>query len=137
MPTHQQILFGKARWAFSTRRVNPSQALGLDPEVAAARPGDLIFGRIVSIGQHPRIQLATGRPSTLYPGDIVILPCGARHAPDQFEGVAEIDPEECNTLADGGCLGRMLNRNARIKVPTRVQPLGRITGCGGQMLNTA
>jgi hypothetical protein len=135
MPNSPNQMIAAAKWAFSTRRVNHAQATGLDADVGAAKPGDLILGRIITIGQHQRIQLPSGRPSTLYPGDIVVLPCGARYAPDQFEGVAEIDPEGCDMLAGGGCLGRMLYRNERVKAPTRVQPLGRLTGDGQRVLN--
>lgn len=131
------ISFADAKWCFAARRIDQSLAHGLDTNLAAAKPGDLILGRIISIGNHRRIQLPGGRPSTLYPGDLVALPCGARYAPDQFEGRAEIDPDGCDMLAGGGCLGRMVHRNERIKPPTRVQPLGRITDAQGRVLNTA
>jgi hypothetical protein len=112
-PTSNSKLHLGAKWAFSTRRVNRSDIQGHVTDVASAKAGDLILGRVVSIGQHPRIQLTSGRPSKLYPGDLVVLPCGARYAPDQFEGLAEIDPEGCDMLAGGGCLGRMVSRNTR------------------------
>lgn len=126
-----------AKWAFSARRIPRSTALGLDTDLAAARAGQLILGRVVSVGQHGRIQLVGGRPSTLYPGDLIVMPCGARYAPDQFEGLAEIDPEGCDMLAGGGCLGRMVWRHDKMKVPTRVQPLGRLTSADGRVLCTS
>ncbi|WP_295623421.1 DUF1611 domain-containing protein [uncultured Nitrosomonas sp.] len=137
MPTQLQDMFKKAKWSFSTRRVDHAQAQALDADFSVTHPGDLILGRVLSIGQHQRIQLLAGRPSTLYPGDLVVLPCGARYASDQFEGIAKIDPEGCDMLAGGGCLGRMLRRNARIKAPTRIKPLGRIMNVDGQALNVA
>ncbi len=130
-------MFQTAKWSFSTRRVDQSRAIALDTDLAATRPGDLILGRVISISQHQRIQLPTGRPSNLYPGDLIVMPCGARYAPDQFEGLAKIDPEGCDMLAGGGCLGQMLSRNERIKPPTRVQPLGRITDQLGRVINVA
>ncbi len=133
-PITTQMLM-TAKWAFSTRRVDQSLAHGLDTSFAAVRPGDLIIGRIITVSQHQRIQLPTGRPSTLYPGDLIVMPCGARYAPDQFEGLAKIDPEGCDMLAGGGCLGQMVSRNERIKPPTRVQPLGRITNAKGAVIN--
>jgi hypothetical protein len=48
------------------------------------RAGDLVFGEIIKIGQHKSIQLAQGRASQAYPGDLVVLACGDRYAPDQF-----------------------------------------------------
>lgn len=125
------------KWCFAARRIDPELAHGLNHDLMAALPGDLILGRVISIGNHRRIQLPSGRPATLYPGDLVALPCGARYAPDQFEGVAEIDPRGCDMLAGGGCIGRMVACNERMKPPTRIQPLGRITAQDGRVLNTA
>lgn len=138
LPIHSLELFpANVKWAFSARRIPTDAARGIDNAAALARPGDLILGRVLSIGQHSRIQMATGRYATLYPGDLIAMPCGARYAPDQFEGVAEIDPAGCDMLAGGGCLGRMQWRHDRMKTPTRVLPLGRITGDAGLVLNTA
>ncbi|MFC3396821.1 hypothetical protein [Brenneria rubrifaciens] len=80
----------QAKWAFSTRRIDPALVAGINADVTAATAGQLILGRVVSIGQHQRIQLVVGRHATLYPGDLVVLPCGARYAPDQFEGVGDL-----------------------------------------------
>lgn len=126
----------QAKWAFSARRIPRDLVAGLDPDPAAARAGDLLLGLVASVGQHGRIQLAEGRPSTLYRGDLIVMPCGARYAPDQFEGLAEIDVHGCDMLAGGGCLGRMVWRHDRMKAPTRVMPLGRLTDAKGQVLRT-
>jgi hypothetical protein len=129
-------LSSQAKWAFSARRIPRHLVAGLDPAVGAARAGDLILGRVLTVGQHGRIQLVSGRPATLYPGDLIVMPCGARYAPDQFEGLAEIDPEACDMLAGGGCLGRMVWRHDKMKAPTRVQPLGLLTDAAGCPLTT-
>lgn len=126
----------RAKWAFSTRRVPGDHAVSLDRAVATARSGDLVLGRVTSVGQHARIQLPTGRYSALYPGDLVVMPCGARYAPDQFEGLAEIDPAGCQMLAGGGCLGRMVKRHEKMRQPTEVQPLGLLLDAEGRVLNT-
>jgi Domain of unknown function (DUF1611_C) P-loop domain len=125
-----------AKWAFSARRIPRDLVAGLDPDVGTVRAGDLILGRVLSVGQHGRIQLVEGRPATLYPGDLIVMPCGARYAPDQFEGLAEIDPDGCDMLAGGGCLGRMVWRHDKMKAPTRVQPMGRLTDAAGRVLTT-
>ncbi|PKP65993.1 MAG: hypothetical protein CVT86_03110, partial [Alphaproteobacteria bacterium HGW-Alphaproteobacteria-8] len=107
-----------AKWAFTTRRADRSAATGLSTDFAAARPGDLVLGRVARIGSHKNIQLSTGRPSALYVGDAVVLACGARYAADQFEGIAKIDPAGADMLAGGGVLGRMRGKNDRIAAPT-------------------
>lgn len=134
--THLNLL-PQVKWAFSARRIPRSEAIGLSDEVAAAKAGQLLLGQVISVGQHSRVQLVTGRPSALYPGDLIAMPCGARYAPDQFEGLAEIDPKGCDMLAGGGCLGRMVWRHDKMKPPTRVQPLGLLTNAEGQVLSTA
>jgi hypothetical protein len=124
-----------AKWTFATRRVDPAIVAGLDTRFSNARAGDLIMAQVDSIGQHDRVQLTSGRPSNIFPGDIIVLACGARYAPDQFEGLAEIDPQGADLLAGGGCLGRMITRNERIKPATRLLPMGRLLDSQGLPVN--
>ncbi|NIA72424.1 DUF1611 domain-containing protein [Pelagibius litoralis] len=132
-----QDLLTRAKWAFSTRRVRRQDALRLNETLGGAVSGDLVLGRVESIGSHKKIQLAEGRASELYVGDLVVLACGARYAPDQFEGLAELDPEGADMLAGGGVLGRMRHRHARMSAPTRVVPLGLLTHASGRVMNLA
>jgi len=124
-----------AKWAFTTRRVDHAAVHGLSVAFDTARTGDLVLGRVERIGSHKNIQLVCGRPSALYPGDAVVLACGARYAADQFEGVAEIDPDGADMLAGGGVLGRLREKNGRMAAPTRIIPLGLLTGADGRALN--
>lgn len=128
-------LLARAKWAFSTRRVQQTDAIALSDSYARAKPGDLILGRVLSISSHSNIQLTTGRKSELFLDDLVVLACGARYAADQFEGVAEISVTGADMLAGGGCLGRMVARNERIKPPTRIEPLGLILRQDGKCMN--
>jgi len=125
----------QAKWTFATRRVDPAVVAGTDTGFAAARAGDLILAMVESLGQHNRVQLVSGRPSAIYPGDSIVLACGARYAPDQFEGLAEIDPAGADLLAGGGCMGRMVARNERIRPATRLLPLGRLLDAAGAAVN--
>lgn len=128
-------LLARAKWAFSTRRVQPTDAIALSDSYARARPGDLVLGRVLSINSHRNIQLTTGRRSELFPDDLVVLACGARYAADQFEGIAEISASGSDMLAGGGCIGKMVTRNERIKPPTRIEPLGLILRQDGKCMN--
>ncbi len=125
-----------AKWAFTTRRVDRHHAGHLLCDLTQARSGDLVLGRVDAIGSHKKIQLATGRASQLYPGDHVVLACGGRYAPDQFEGIAELDRNGADMLAGGGVIGRMRQRNTRMSAPTRIVPLGLLGQAPGQALNT-
>jgi len=127
----------QAKWTFATRRVARDRVTGGDSAFADARPGDLILAHVGRLGQHRRVQLPSGRPSLIFPGDAVVMACGARYAPDQFEGVAEIDPDGADLLAGGGCIGRMVARNARIKSATRLIPAARLLDAAGTPVNLA
>jgi len=127
----------EAKWTFATRRVSPEIAVATECNFDAAKAGDLILAQVAKIGQHQRVQLSSGRPSDIYPGDRVVLACGARYAPDQFEGVAEIDPEGADLLAGGGCIGRMTARNARVQRATELIPIGRLLNASGAPVNLA
>ncbi len=127
----------QAKWAFSTRRVVRRDAVGLLNMLDQASSGDLVLGRVERIGSHKKIQLAKGRASELYMGDLVVLACGDRYAPDQFEGLAELDPEGSDMLAGGGVLGRMRHRHAKMSAPTRIIPLGLLANASGRNINLA
>ncbi|WP_420346415.1 hypothetical protein [Pelagibius sp.] len=135
-PITPEVL-ARAKWAFSTRRVRRKDAVRLSDNLSEATSGDLVLGRVERIGSHKKIQLAEGRASELYVGDLVVLACGDRYAPDQFEGLAELDPEGSDMLAGGGVLGRMRHRHARMSAPTRVVPLGLLTHGSGKVINLA
>jgi hypothetical protein len=125
----------RAKWAFTTRRVRHDDGAGLAPDVAAARPGDLLLAAVERVGSHKRVQLASGRPSQLWPGDLIVAACGDRYAVDQFDGEAVIEPQGCDLLAGGGVLGRMKARHAKMAAPTRLIPLGRLLDATGAALN--
>ena len=124
-----------AKWSFTTRRVSASAITCLVDDLSKARSGDLVLGRVAAIGSHKRIQLRTGRGADLYIGDHVVLACGDRYAPDQFEGVARLDPDGADMLASGGVLGHMRHRNQRMAAPTRIVPLGLLGNASGQVVN--
>ncbi|MEF8794658.1 hypothetical protein [Thiohalorhabdus sp.] len=126
-----------AKWTFVTRRVERSRVARTDTDFAAARPGDLILAHVDKVGQHRRVQLPTGRPSFIFAGDAVVIACGARYAPDQFEGLAEIDPDGADLLAGGGCIGRMVARSSQVEAATRLMPAARLLDTFGNVLNLA
>ena len=126
-----------AKWTFATRRVDRARVTRSDTDFAAAKPGDLILAHVDKVGQHCRVQLPSGRPSFIFPGDAVVMACGARYAADQFEGLAEIDPDGADQLAGGGCIGRMVARNSQVKPATRLMPAARLLDAFGNPVNLA
>lgn len=128
---------GKAKWTFTTRRVDKADVFGFTRSFATARPGDLVLARVSSIGHHAKLQLSVGRAATSYIGDWAVLSCGNRYAPDQFEGVAEINSDGCDLLAGGGLIGRMRVSHQRIIDSTKLTPIALLTGRDGKPLNVA
>lgn len=132
-PAHCEI----AKWAFTTRRVNRNDVRGVCTEHSQAKAGDLILCEIAEIGHHKKIQLAERRVSQSYPGDFVVLCLGDRYAPDQFLATAVIDDDLIDLVAGGGVAGRVDAAHVFMEEPTRLKPLGLLTGAGGQALNIA
>lgn len=126
-----------AKWAFTTRRVNRNDVRGISKDYQTAKAGDLILCEIAEIGQHKNIQLADRRLSTSYPGDLVVVCIGDRYAPDQFLASAVIDDDKIDLVAGGGVAGRVDASHDFMRSPTRLKPMGLLTGARGQVLNVA
>ena len=123
------------KWAFTTRRIDRSDVVGISYNLEDAVSGDLVLAKILEIGSHKKIQLAEGRPSTSFLHDNVILTCGDRYAPDQFEGVVGLNPDGSDLLAGGGLIGRMRKAHSRMGKPTQLKPIGLLTGKYGETVN--
>lgn len=126
-----------AKWAFSTRRVKRSDICGLTNDFANAIAGDLLISRVTRIGQHKKLQLSAGRYSEAFVGDIFVLCVGDRYAPDQFEGIAEIDPLGCDLIAGGGIAGKVVQAHGAMSTPTQLEPIGLLTDENGDVINIA
>ena len=127
----------RAKWTFTTRRVDRSQATGLSRDFACAKAGDLVVAEVAKIANHKRAQLSDGRYSTLFVGDRLVLACADRYATDQFCGRSRLAPEGASLLAGGGVIGELTEQNERVKTPTRLIPLGLIKNSSGQVINLA
>ena len=126
-----------AKWAFTTRRVTQQDAIGLSSQLGHVEAGDLVLARVIRVGHHQRLQMASGRHSTLYPGDHIVVACGDRYAPDQFEGIATLDTRESQLLAGGGVIGKVRKAHQRMGPPTALKPLALLTDQQGKTLNLA
>ena len=129
-----QARLARARRAFTTRNVDFGCAARLDRK-AVPQAGDLVLARVLSIGHHTRLESPQGRRQQLYPGDEIVVAYGNRYAPDQFEAVVPPDLAECDLVAGGGIAAAMLARHARVRNPTRIQPVGLLADWQGQVLN--
>jgi hypothetical protein len=99
--------------------------------------GDLVYGRIVSIGQHQSLENKHGRIHEIHDGTRGIFVYGNRYAPDAFEGVVpDVAAGEVDLLARSGMIGAMRVKNSMTKDPTRVEILGYIVDEAGEVLNS-
>lgn len=130
-------ILADAKWAFSTRNVTQGDIAGLSAAFETAMAGDLLLAEIAEVNQHAKLQLASGRYSVSYPGDLIVVSVGDRYAPDQFEGYAEISAEGADMLAGGGVVGRMVAAHNRMSRPTRLRPVGLLTDQTGEVVNLA
>lgn len=126
----------QAKWAFTTRRVDRKAVRTLvnDPATQPSS-GDLVLARVVTIGHHTSVELPTGRKSSLYPGDEIVVCYGNRYAPDQFEALVPPDLGLANLAAAGGIAARVVLQHERMDDATVIEPIGLLGDQHGKPLN--
>jgi len=125
----------RAKWAYTTRRINREQPFQLLSGTLSPQAGDLVLAHVEELGQHRRLELVTSRRAALFEGDEIVVAYGNRYAPDQFEGIVPDHLGACRLVAAGGVAARLLNRHDRVKTATRITPLGLLTDENGQRIN--
>jgi len=133
-PLSQQRLL-KAKWAYTTRRIDREQNLQLLQGEVAPLAGDLVLARVDKLGQHRRLELATSRRASLFEGDEIVVVYGNRYAPDQFEGIVPDHLEACRLVAAGGVAARLLNCHDKVKTASRITPIGLLADKDGHRIN--
>lgn len=120
--------------SFTTRRVDLDRLHAIDDRAQDLAPGDLVLARVEEIGQHTRIERPDGRKAILYPGDELLLACGARYAPDQFEADCPEQVGPANLVAAGGIAGLVRESHSRMKPATEITLLGAALDAEGKRL---
>jgi hypothetical protein len=124
----------RAKIAQSVRRVDLTQLTTLVTGVAPRR-GDVVLAVVDRVGQHKRLQLASGRLAALFPGDTVVAAYGDRYASDQFEAEVPPDLSPCHLVAGGGIASLERSRHAKMSAPTAIEPLGLLGYADGRPAN--
>jgi hypothetical protein len=127
----------RAKKAYSTRFVAAAierdpAAFGLVTDPAwAPRPGDVVLARVVTIGQHRRLESPTSRRQILFEGDEIVVSYGSRYAADQFLAVIPEDLGPCHLAAAGGLASRVVDQHAAISDATEIEPIGLLSTSDG------
>lgn len=138
MPTSDNSMtIAGAKRGFATRRVADEMLCALEDAMPRLNSGDVVLARVIAIGQHPAIELPTGRRSLLNVGDPICVACGARYAPDQFHAIVPERPGPAELVAAGGIAGLSLARHAKMKEATRIEIISRILDPDGRPVNLA
>ncbi|MDR7382702.1 DUF1611 domain-containing protein [Promicromonospora iranensis] len=120
----------RAKKAYSTRFVAAAieadpAAFGLVTDLAhPPRPGDVVLARVVTIGQHKRLESPVSRRQILFEGDEIVVSYGSRYAADQFHAVIPEDLGPCHLAAGGGLASRVVDQHASIQDATVIEPIG-------------
>jgi hypothetical protein len=120
----------RAKKAYSTRFV--AAAIEQDPGTfdlitdlaRAPQAGDVVLARVVTIGQHKRLESPVSRRQILFEGDEIVVAYGSRYAADQFLAVLPEDLGECHLAAAGGLASRVVDQHAAIDDATVIEPIG-------------
>jgi hypothetical protein len=131
------VRLAQAKRAFTTRHVELDQAERLVREGVAPKAGDVVLARVISVGQHGRIENIHGRRGALYDGDEIIVAFGNRYAPDQYEAYVPNSLGECDLVAGGGVAAEVAAKHARMRSATRIETIGLLTRSDGTTLNLA
>lgn len=95
------------------------------------RPGDVVLARVVTIGQHRRLESPESRRQILFEGDEIVVSYGSRYAADQFHAVIPQDLGPCHLAAGGGLASRVVDQHASIKDATVIEPIGLLSTADG------
>lgn len=126
----------KAKLAYTPRNIALEKATSiLFGKDITPSSGDLVLAIVEKIGQHTALELASGRRSSLFVGDEIIVCYGNRYAPDQFEAEVPNDLLSCDLVASGGLASRMKCRHASMKNPTKIHPIGLLADSKGKRIN--
>ena len=104
----------------------------------APRIGDVIYGKVITLGQHHSLENSQGRIHTIHQGTKALFVFGNRYAPDYYEGIIPEtkDFESIDLLARSGVIGKVLSKSGKVISPTTIKPLGYVCDAEGEVINT-
>ncbi|MGF1596771.1 MAG: hypothetical protein ACFCVK_07535 [Acidimicrobiales bacterium] len=117
--------------------IQSSQVVSFSASDDRPQAGDVMYGRIASLGAHRELENKNGRIHRLTDSTASIFVYGNRYATDAFEALIPDEPMTfVDLVARSGVIGRVEVRNSRIAAPTTVKLLGRVLDRDGRPVNT-
>ncbi|MHC4948532.1 MAG: hypothetical protein ACYTG1_09750 [Planctomycetota bacterium] len=126
------IIVPSAALTIRRSRIKRYGFLDKAPEV-----GDLVYGRVTTLGFHAFLENVHGRIHKIHDGSRAVFVYGNRYAPDHYEGLVPDEPmTHVDLLARSGVVGVVTGKNTLIQDPTRVRVLGYVCDEEGNVVNT-
>ncbi len=129
------VRLSRVKPSFVTRRVDHDHIRLLETDATGLNAGDLVIAEVQATGQHPRIERPDGRRAMLFTGDEVLLACGSRYAPDQFEARCPTATGPAHLAAAGGIAGLVEGQHSLMKPATAITILGAVCDRSGDRIN--
>ncbi|MEA3453001.1 MAG: hypothetical protein U9Q96_01535 [Patescibacteria group bacterium] len=99
--------------------------------------GDLVFGKVIKVGQHKSLEHKSGRIHSIHSGTKLVTVFGNRYAPDYYEGIIPKGKvEEIDLLARSGVIGLVSSKSAKVIDPTRIKIFGYVCNKEGKIINS-
>ncbi len=121
-----------AAYTISRKQIKQYVFLDKQPEI-----GDVVYGKVVRLGQHTELENKSGRIHRLNEGSTAIFVFGNRYAPDFYEGMLPTTMQiKVDLLARSGIIGTVRVKNSSVSEPTQVKILGYVCDANGEVVNT-
>ncbi|MBI1853288.1 MAG: DUF1611 domain-containing protein [Planctomycetes bacterium] len=126
-----------AKYGFVTHGVAKSEMHSVRNSNDTPQVGELVVGKILSIGKHTAVENRESRRTSIFIGDVLVGVFGNRYATDQYEAyVPASNPEIYDVVSIGGVCGHVASKNELLQEePTKVQMIGYVCDAAGKRLN--
>ena len=128
----KNLIIPSSAYILSKKQIRYYEYIEKAPEI-----GDVIYGQIIRIGQHSKIENKNGRLHNLYDGLKTIFVFGNRYATDYYEGIIpDSFQPEIDMISRSGVICKTVNKNTNIKDPTIIKILGYVLNENEEIVNT-
>ena len=123
------------RFPYALRRLPRARVGGVLAVSGPPKVGDLALARVMYVGKTARVELETGRRSTIRPDDLLGVVFGNRYATGQYEAFAGMDDSQrCDLLTMAGVCGIVKSKQQSTADPTRLAIVGFLSDNSGNKL---